>query len=330
VTTAPTGGGLYWQTQRSANGSITVTPSPAPGTPGRTEGETLTFGSGSTVLVEAFDDQYRPRPRVKRLGGAPAFLQMKAHNRGEWYEVQAEVGYGIDSGSLCAVNLELKRWTQPPLPQTFDITGAKLLHEPTIAERHVVHSPLAGTAGAPVDVELACEINRQAGIVSHCGVVKPDHLGIEQEDTAHNLARLLRFDMSGVDRDDPQGMRVTLTVRVDPAARRPLDFLAAPRTPLADIEFAEQPDPDARRVISQALGKDDDAGVAVPLVCRIETDGSLVCADPQGATDPEQKAVVATATRVAATGYRAAPKLRNGEPSAGKVFDFTVEVRPAF
>lgn len=330
VTTPSSGGGLYWQTQRSANGSITVMPSAAPGTAGRTDGETMTFGNGSTVLVEAFDDKYRPRPRVKMLGGAPAFLRMRAHNYGKWREVQAEVNYG-DNGDLnCAMRVELATRTQPPLPQTFDTTQAKVLREASIAERHYVHTPVAGQSGPAVDVELACDIDRRTGWPMGCGVVRPDDLSIQHEDVAISLAHLMTYDMSGVDRDDPQQMRGTVRVKVDPAARKPIDFLAAPRTTADSIEFSAQPDPKGARLVPPVLGGDEGAGVGVKLVCRIEADGSLICADRDASTDPQHKAVVAAATRVSALEYRAAPSLRGGEPSAGKVFELTVEVQPAF
>jgi hypothetical protein len=331
-TTPASGGGLYWQTQRSASGSITVVPTPALGTPARTDGETLTFGQGSTVLVEAFDEQYRPRPRVKRLGGPPDFLQMTARNRGDRHEVQVEIAFGGAGGSSCGMHVELRSWVPPPLPQAFDTSKAKLVREGSIAERHLVHAPLAGRPGPAIDVELGCEIDRRSGWALGCGVVRPDGLDFETERVAIDLTRLVEYDVTGVDRDDPQNMRGTVHVRIDPSARQPLDFLAAPRTPLDDVEFLERPDPAAARVVSRVLREDEDEDtfVDVPLVCRIEADGSLICVDPQGATEPERRAVVATAARVAATGYRAAPALRSGASSAGKVVDLAVKVQPAF
>jgi hypothetical protein len=330
VSTPGRGGGLYWQTQRSANGSITVMPSAAPGTAGRTDGETVTFGNGSTALVEAFDDKYRPRPRVKVLGGPPAFLRMSAHNRGDWREVEAEINYG-DNGDLnCSIRVELASRTQPPLPQSFDTSKARLVREASIAERHYVHKPLAGQTGPAIDVELACEIDRRSGWPMGCGVVRPVDLSLEREDVAISLAHLMTFDMSGVDRDDPQPMRGTVRVKVDPAARKPIDFLAAPRTTADKIEFSEQPDPEAARLVQPVLGGEERADVEVKLVCRIETDGSLICADPDASTDPQRKAVIAAATRVSALEYRAAPSLRGGEPSAGKVFELAVGEQPSF
>jgi hypothetical protein len=306
-------------------------PSAAPGTAGRTDGETVTFGNGSTALVEAFDDKYRPRPRVRMLSGQPAFLRMRAHNYDKWREVQAEVNYG-DNGDLnCALRVELATWKQPPLPQTFDTSHEKIKAEASIAARHYVHTPLAGRRGPAIDVELACEIDRRTGWPMSCGIVRPYDLSREQEDVAISLAHLMTFDVSGVDRDDPQQMRGTVRVIVDPAARKAIDFMEAPRTTVDRIEFTEQPDPGAARLVRPVLGGDEGAGVGAKLVCRIETDGSLICADPDASTDPQHTAVIASATRVSALEYRVAPSLRGGgEPSAGKVFELTVEVQPAF
>lgn len=322
------GTGLSWQTQRSANGAISVVPVPSytGGSPGRTEGETVSFGEGSTALIDAFDDQYRPRPRQKRLGSLPAFFELRAFNRGPHYEVNAEVDYGGDSGFNCAVRLQLIGWTQPPLPQTIDASQAKFAHTPTIAERHWVHASLVPGGLQPIDAELSCEVERRSGWTFGCGVVRPDGISPVQEEAAQSLARLTVFDMTGLDRDDPQYMRGTVRVRIDPAAVRPTDFLVAARTPLADLEFTEQPDPEAARLVRPELASDDDPVVTVPLTCRVEADGSLICIDAEAAADPERTSVVRAAVRLAASAYRVAPELRNGEPSAGRVFDLTVEV----
>jgi hypothetical protein len=333
--TPATGPGLSWQTQRSANGSITVMPAPGYGSPGRTEGETLKFGQASSALAEAFDDRYRPRPRQKLIGSGPAFLQLSAFNRGERHAVEAEVSYGRDGGNVCAVRVEMVQWTQPPLPQTFDTSQAKIAHEPSIAERHLVHAPLAAEKEQPpIDAELSCGIERATGLTFGCGVVHPDGIGLAQEQVAQNLARLMVYDTTGVDRDDPQMLRGTVRVRIDPAARKSLDFVGAPRTPLTDVEFLRQPDPAAPRLVLPRLPGNENADAAgeveVRVACRIESDGSLICADPEAGADPERKAIVATACRVAATDYRAAPALRGGGSSAGRVIDLTLNVRPAF
>ena len=63
-TSPPSAPALQWNVQRSTSGAITVMPSPNfGGSGGRTEGETVHFGTASTALVEAFDGQYRSRSR---------------------------------------------------------------------------------------------------------------------------------------------------------------------------------------------------------------------------------------------------------------------------
>ncbi len=174
------------------------------------------------------------------------------------------------------------------------------------------------------------EIDRTTGWTFGCGVEGPDGISLAQEQVAQTLARLVAFDMTGVDPDDPQMMRATVRVLVDPAARRPFDFLGAPRTPVAEVEFVRQPDPDAPRYVLPRLGGDEGAEVEVRLACRIEADGSLICAATDAADDAQGRAIVATALRIAGTEYRAAPALRSGGPSAGRVIDLTVLVQPRF
>jgi hypothetical protein len=261
------------------------------------------------------------------LSGPPAFLRMRAHRYEKWRDVQAEINYG-DSGELnCGMRVELAARKQPPLPQTFDTSHAKVRREATIAEKHYVHAPVAGRPGPAVDVELACEIDRRVGWPMGCGVVRPDDLSLEQENVAISLAHLMTFDLPGVDRDDPQQMRGTVRVKVDPAARKLIDFLTAPRTPADQVVFTMQPDPKATPFVPPLPGNDEGPGAEVKLVCRIETDGSLLCADPEASTDPERKAAFTPAIRVSALEYRAAPNLRSGEPSAGRVFELTPGVR---
>jgi hypothetical protein len=74
------------------------------------------------------------------------------------------------------------------------------------------------------------------------------------------------------------------------------------------------------------LGEDEGFDVEVPLTCRVESDGSLICADPAAVSDPERRAIVATATRIAASAYRVAPVLRSGATSTGSVFELEVAV----
>ncbi len=327
-TVPPSAPALQWNVQRSPSGAVTVMPSPSFGGPGgRTEGETVRVGAASSALVEAFDSQYRSRSRQKLLGPGPAYLRLSAFNRGADYSVQAKVEYGRDSVVNCAMRVELERWTQPPVPQTFDTAKARTLGHLTVAERHLVQAPDV-VGGDAIDVELFCDIDRRTGWTFSCGVVSPASISAAQEAVAQRLARLVAFDMSGVDRDDPQMMRGTVRVRVDPADRKPIDFLDATRTPLDDVEFEEQPGAEDDAPAFPPFAANAGAEVEVPLTCRIQVDGSLICACKQPAVDAEPRAVVASACRVAGTRYRAVPSLRSGAPSAGRVIDLTVRVRP--
>jgi hypothetical protein len=123
-------------------------------------------------------------------------------------------------------------------------------------------------------------------------------------------------------------------VLLDPADRRPIDFLEAPRTPLEHVVFVRQPEEAAPvfTLVRQHFGtaQDRDIDVVIRTTCRIETDGSLVCGKAEwtepadGPLDPGLRAV---AYRAAATRYQAAPKLRDGTPSVGRVIELALRFR---
>jgi hypothetical protein len=139
---------------------------------------------------------------------------------------------------------------------------------------------------------------------------------------------------------------------LDPADRRPIDFLEAPRTPLEQVVFVRQPEDPAPQepagqpgpigqpeqpapvftLARQHFGtpQDRDIDVVIQTTCRIEADGSLLCGKAEwsepadGPLDPGLRAV---AYRAAATRYQAAPKLRDGTPSAGRVIELALRFR---
>jgi len=315
---------VQWHVQSSSGGSISLTPALGIGTPGRTEGESVKFGTASTALVEAFDELHRNRSRGSFLGKGPAFLRVTAFRRGQDYAVDAEVTYSDDGELNCAAHIELQRWTQPPLPQRFDGAKAKVVGQMSIAERHLALSPGMEPVRAATDVELLCDVDRIAGWTYNCGIVAPEDLTAGQQAAALRQARALAFDMNDVDRDDPQMMRGPVYVRLDPDDRKPIDFLEQPRTELADVTFDDQPDAEdvtrAYPVLVPAL----EGEVVVTLTCRIQVDGSLICGGAKVSEPEQREAFEFSAYRLAGTRYRVAPALRSGAPSAGRVIDLSL------
>ncbi|MFN0182424.1 MAG: hypothetical protein ACKVQR_01270 [Aquabacterium sp.] len=317
---------LQWQVQRGAGGSVSVVPAGVSGTPGRTEGATVRVGRQSTVLVEAFDDLYRSRPRKGFFGGEPEHLTISAHQQGPNHRVEVKVDFREAPTLACSVRLKLERWTQPPAPTLFDTSQARLTRQPTIGERHWSTSPQAPVLREPLEVQLLCQIDRLQGQARRCGVVGPAGLNRLHAATATRLAHGLTHDLTGVDRDDPQPMQGTVRVRLLPDDRKPIDFLATPITPTADVVWDDEPDErDMVRAYPAGLSGTPPE-VRVALTCRIQADGSLVCGGVELGEVPHRAEFAFAASRVAALGYRAAAKLRDGMPSEGRVIRLTLEL----
>ena len=344
------GGNLVWRSQQGPNG-IVVMPSMGTGTAGSSSGELVAFGTSSRVLVESFDDQGQPRARKTLLSRRPPNFDLSAFQRQEGQRVRVD---GRFSASLCELQLELNRETPPPAPTVFDTAVARVVYAPSIAEKHLALPDEIAALTAPVEVALSCRIDRAMGGVHGCDIVGTTPpaapLTAIMETYAHRLARERAYDTSGVDRDDPQAMVGTLRVKLDPADRRPVDFLEAPRTPLEQVVFTRQPEPPEQAapvfmLARQHFGtpQDRDIDMVVNAVCRIEADGSLLCgsarlAEPVAGNAPAKPGTHAEtpslspelrdlAFRTAASRYQVAPQLSDGKPSVGRVIELALRFR---
>lgn len=341
------GGNLVWRSQQGPNG-IVVMPSMGTGTAGSSSGELVAFGTSSRVLVEAFDDQGQPRARKTLLSRRPPNFDLSAFQRQEGQRVRVD---GRFFASLCELQLELNRETPPPAPTVFDTAVARVVYAPSIAEKHLALPDEIAALTAPVEVALSCRIDRAMGGVHGCDIVGTTPpaapLTAIMETYAHRLARERAYDTSGVDRDDPQAMVGTLRVKLDPADRRPVDFLEAPRTPLEQVVFTRQPEQAAPvfMLARQHFGtpQDRDIDMVVNAVCRIEADGSLLCgsarlAEPVAGNAPAKPGTHTEtpslspelrdlAFRTAASRYQVAPQLSDGKPSVGRVIELALRFR---
>ena len=341
------GGNLVWRSQQGPNG-IVVMPSMGAGTAGSSSGELVAFGTSSRVLVEAFDDQGQPRARKTLLSRRPPNFDLSAFQRQEGQRVRVD---GRFFASLCELQLELNRETPPPAPTVFDTAAARVVYAPSIAEKHLALPDEIAALTAPVEVALSCRIDRAMGGVHGCDIVGTTPpaapLTAIMETYAHRLARERAYDTSGVDRDDPQAMVGTLRVKLDPADRRPVDFLEAPRTPLEQVVFTRQPEQAAPvfMLARQHFGtpQDRDIDMVVNAVCRIEADGSLLCGSARLAESVAGNAPAKPGTpaetpslspelrdlafRTAASRYQVAPQLSDGKPSVGRVIELALRFR---
>jgi hypothetical protein len=341
------GGNLVWRSQQGPNG-IVVMPSMGTGNAGSSSGELVAFGTSSRVLVEAFDDQGQPRARKTLLSRRPPNFDLSAFQRQEGQRVRVD---GRFFASLCELQLELNRETPPPAPTVFDAAAARVVYAPSIAEKHLALPDEIAALTAPVEVALSCRIDRAMGGVHGCDIVGTTPpaapLTAIMETYAHRLARERAYDTSGVDRDDPQAMVGTLRVKLDPADRRHVDFLEAPRTPLEQVVFTRQPEQAAPvfMLARQHFGtpQDRDIDMVVNAVCRIEADGSLLCGSARLAESVAGNAPAKPGTpaetpslspelrdlafRTAASRYQVAPQLSDGKPSVGRVIELALRFR---
>jgi hypothetical protein len=327
VTTPGQGGGLQWNTQRAPGGGVMVVPSARPGTPGRTDGETLPVGPRSNVLAEAFDDDERPRARRALLSGEPARLRLTASARGPGWELEIRAGYlAADRGDDCSLSVTLQRLQLPALPQPFDPAVHPLRQQASVAVRHLAYGDTPPPA-QPLDVLLRCEVERASGFTRDCGAAGP-RVPPRLEAVAIRLGRLHTYELRGVDRDDPVPMRGPVTVRLAPDDRRPLDFAEAPRLPLEAVALEAEPHPDQVQSFLPGPIRDQGGGGDVALACRVESDGSLLCLPAAAPATGPTPALTEAAIRLAAAAYRVAPKLRDGSPSVGRVVSLQVRFRP--
>lgn len=323
VVTPPQGGGIQWNTQRTPGGGVTVVPSARPGVPGRTDGETLAVGPRSSVLAEAFDDDDRPRPRRSLLSGEPERLKLSASHRSPAFEIEVRVDYlAVEQGTDCSIGIVMHRLLAPALPQAFDAATRTLRAQATVAQRHLAYGDTAPPEKA-LEVTLRCDVERATGWTRDCGAIG-ERVPPGLEAVAGRLARLLVFDMAGTDRDDPVPMRGPVRVRLAPEDRRPMDFAGAPRTPWDALVLQAEPRHEDLLPFYPGEARDRGQEVDVPLVCRVETDGSLLCL-PAADAPPGRWAEAAVLAVAAA--YRVAPALRDGTPSAGRVVALTVPFR---
>ena len=336
-TTPGTPGNLQWHSSRGPNG-IVLTPSMGAGTASRVSGELLPFGTGSRALVATFDDQFRTRPRKALFAGPPARFTLEAFRRLPAQNVEVLVEYHA-APLECALRVAMVRRTEPPPPTEFDTAKARVALAPSVAVRHWLLPDAVAAATAAVEVPLRCDIDRVLGAPTSCTRTTSDPLPPVFEVHAQRLAREVFYDMAGQDRDDPQPMTGLVQVRLDPADRRPMDFLAAPQTPLEQVVFTAQLNeeesvlPLVHQNWGSAEATDPPHGtvVEVTLTCQIQVDGSLLCGGGQWAQRPGDDAfrvqLERDAQRLAAFRFQVAAKLKDGSPSAGRVIPLMLRFR---
>jgi hypothetical protein len=211
------------------------------------------------------------------------------------------------------------------------IEPSMVTRESSIALKHLTLEGMS--LDAPViEVALSCAVLRESGSLD-CARAHREAAGNEFVVAAIRRSRAMRLDPAKLDGGEGASLRTNLTVALAGSERRTIDFLAAPRLKMTDVQWAEKP---SRAEIESVYPQDllrEGVTASVNLVCQIQSDRSLLCAtaDPEpvgnaNARDAYQK--FSWAGRAIMTLYTAAPKLESGASSSGAVVATRIDFKP--
>ncbi|MFM1885138.1 MAG: hypothetical protein RL026_295 [Pseudomonadota bacterium] len=176
-------------------------------------------------------------------------------------------------------------------------------------------------------VTLPCLVDRQSGRVLDCLGEPEGGVSLLQRNTAEQLARGLVFGLSPAERSDPRGLRVAIPVRLAQADMRPLDF-EGPALRYTELPFVTQPGAAEIERAFPVFALREGVGALVGLLCQVQSDGSLVCRDPQvtqSGTDARLTRDFARAAERLVLQYQVAAQLSDGRPSDGAIVAFAFE-----
>lgn len=288
-------------------------------------GESVAFGNGSTALFTAFDASSNRVPRKRLARGKVDRMGLATRREAERLEVKGHVSFNARDAGNCTAHVIAIAWRQQPPPEVMAYEEKKVVGRMSIGDRHRLASPLVFSGDAVV-APLQCQVSRQSGKVLLCGAPRDPAVDPAWADVAGRYAGAMRFDMSGLDRDDPQPALVEIPVRVARSDVRP-PVVATNLLPVSQVEFVAAPTAKDLQDAFPWKALRTGVGAEVDVACRIEDDGSLICATlrVQQAPGVEQFRVdFERAVDKLVPLHRAAPALKDGKPSAGASFRMAV------
>ncbi len=285
------------------------------------------FGAGSTAIMLARDDRQRVRPRKAFAKKPPTFLTINAYQDETGHSIEAGVDFDSYLDLNCTTRIRLQRWTPRPEPETLDAGRAKAESLMTIADRHLALAALVTPLAAATDVSFSCEVRRATGRTSNCVLAGAGPTPFPVEAAAKRYANAVAFDLTGFDRDDPQPMRTMVSVRLDPADMKPLDFLGSPRTPISTVKMTRTGTLDQIERLYPANALRAEALSIVKSTCQVQADGSLICVALGSGETPYQREFEKAAVQIIGGFYRVHPNLRSGVPSVGAIVEIPMEFK---
>jgi hypothetical protein len=281
-----------------------------------TFGERLEIAPNVAVLLDAVRDA-RPVPLERWSRRAPTRFSLEGETASG--RIAARVGGDYQFG-VCDLYAELVEDDDPPQPETYVFAPEKLKAPPSLAARRLAARMAGPALTEPLTRNVTCNLGRTNGSAFTCGVdpVPTVPLSPEVGMALLTLAEGQRFDMTGVDPDEPVTMRVTMPVTLAPVPPLPPFAALEPRSLLMLTGG-----PSAGTLQSRIAGAAERAGLksaTLDIACRVEVDHSVFCDDVTG--EPPEAVFVLEAPLLVlfAASLRAEPTLRDGRPSAGAAF----------
>ena len=284
-------------------------------------GEAVSFGSDSTALFTAFDARSNQLPRKSLARGKVERMGLATKREDRQLEVKGHVGFNARQPDNCSASVIVIGWRERPPPEVIAYDEKKVVGRMSVGDRHRLASTLNFTSDSVV-VPQQCEVSRQSGKVMLCRPL--DHAAIDPAlaNVSGRYAGAMTFDMSGLDRDDPQNVLVEIPVRIARSDVRPL-ALPSSLLPISQVEFVSAPSAKDLKDAFPWKALRAGVGAEVTVGCGIQDDGSLICVtlgvQPQEGGDQLRTEFERAAEKLVPL-YRAAPKLRDGQPSAGAAF----------
>lgn len=287
--------------------------------------ESVPFGRSSTAQFSALDERSRPIARKNLARSKVDRLSVSARREADQLEVKAYAAYDARNAANCVFSVTAIGWRSMPPMAVVPYDEKAIVRDMSIGDRHRLASPL----GLPADgviVRLQCQVSRQSGAVLVCHGGDDASTSADIVGVARRYAGALAFDMSTLDRDDPQPVVIEVPVRVAPADVKSLAF-PGPWLTMSEVAFDAVPPPEEVQRAYPWKARSQGVAARVETTCQVQVDGSLICRTPtvvrrDGLAD--LKVDFERAVEKLLPMYRAAPALKTGEPSAGVAFGMAV------
>lgn len=292
----------------------------------RSEKDYIRFGQGSTAEFIAMKTSAARISRKAFLSKPTDRFSLNARRIGEKTEIKASAGLSLDARA-CVLSAIYVGWRDEPAMTTVAFDGAKVLGTMAVGDRHRLLKNLALPKDGLTIVQR-CAVSRQKAQPLRCDAVNADGIDQAVENAAGRIAAAMTFDLSGIDRDDPQQVWMEIPVRLAPPDADAESFGSAARVLMSDVPFAATPPVRDLEFAYPYKAKQAGVGANVRATCKVQSDGSLICISmwveqTNGLSDYNSDFVRAVEKIIPF--YRATPKLKSGAPSAGAVFDLIVQ-----